>query len=240
MRLFSNLQCVDEIVEATTAGMHEVRSEKTVSFGYLPKVMGTTLESIPSHIPYLFADPFLTHSWARRLNWRSFRVGLAWLRTGEQEASILPGSLDQLVSLPGISWYSLHSDRSATEDIERCALPIADFSSSLRDSADQAALAANMDLIISIDSPVAHLAAAIGRPVWTMLPFDAHWRWLFRRKDSPWYPSMRLFRQSQPGDWDAVLQKVIEELSPRFRPFRQLQPLQGKPREFFAETAVTY
>ena len=240
MRLFSNLQCVDEIVEATNAGTREVRYQQSVSFASLPRVMGTTLESIPSHIPYLFADPFLTHSWTKRLNWRSFRVGLAWSRTEEQETSILPGSLEQLVSLPGISWYSLHSDRAATEDIARYELPIADFSASLRDCADQAALAANMDLIIAIDSPLAHLAAAIGRPVWTMLPFDSHWRWLFRRQDSPWYPSMRLFRQNQPGDWDAVLQKVIEELSPRFRPFRQLQPLQGKPREFFAETAVTY
>ena len=240
MRLFSNLQCVDEIVDATATGMRESRAGQTVTFADLPMVLGTTLESIPSHTPYLFADPFLTHSWVKRLNWKSFRVGIFWSRAEEQQASILPGSLEQLVSLPGISWYSLHTERTAAEAIETYSLPIADFSSSLRDYADQAALAANMDLIVAIDSPTAHLAAAIGRPVWTLLPFDANWRWLHRREDSPWYPTMRLFRQSQPGDWDTVLRRVAEALGPRSRPFRQFQPLQGKPREFFAETAVTY
>ena len=240
MRLFSNLQCVDEIVEATATGMRESRVEQTVAFADLPMVMGETLESIPSHTPYLFADPFLTHSWVKRLNWKSFRVGIFWSREDEQQASILPGSLEQLVSLPGISWYSLHTERSAVEAIENYSLPIVDLSASLRDYADQAALAANMDLIIAIDSPVAHLAAAVGRPVWTLLPFDANWRWLHRREDSPWYPTMRLFRQHQPGDWDEVLRRVAEALGPQSRPFRQFQPLQGKPREFFAETAVTY
>ena len=240
MKLFSNLQCVDEIVEATEAGMREARAEQAASFADLPMVMGTTLESIPPHTPYLFADPFLTHSWVRQLNWKSFRVGLVWTQTDGQQPPISPSNLEQLVSLPGISWYSLQAEKQAGEEATRYSLPITDYSASLRDYADQAALAANMDLIIAIDSPTAHLAAAIGRPVWTLLPFDANWRWLHRREDSPWYPTMRLFRQHQPGDWDEVLQRVAEALGPQSRPFRQFQPLQGKPREFFAETAVTY
>ena len=240
MKLFSNLHCVDEIVEASEAGMREARAGQSASFADLPLVMGTTLESIPSHTPYLFADPFLTHSWVRQLNWKSFRVGLVWSQTNGQQPPISASNLEQLVSLPGISWYSLQMEKQAGEEATRYSLPITDYSASLRDYADQAALAANMDLIIAIDSPTAHLAAAIGRPVWTLLPFDANWRWLHRREDSPWYPTMRLFRQSQPGDWDEVLRRVADALGPQSRPFRQFQPLQGKPREFFADSAVTY
>jgi len=240
MKLFSNLHCVDEIIEATETGLREAQAEQTVSFAALPLVMGTTLDSIPSHTPYLFADPFLTHSWVKRLNWKSFKVGLVWSQTEDQQPPISASDLERLVSLPGISWYSLQAEKQTGEDTARYSLPITDCSASLRDYADQAALAANMDLIIAIDSPAAHLAAAIGRPVWTLLPFDANWRWLHRREDSPWYPTMRLFRQNQPGDWDEVLRRVAEALGPQSRPFRQFQPLQGKPREFFAETAVTY
>ena len=72
-----------------------------------------------------------------------------------------------------------------------------------------------MDLIIAIDSPTAHLAAAIGRPVWTLLPFDANWRWLHRREDSPWYPTMRLFRQEVPGDWKPVIRQLAQTLTAR-------------------------
>ena len=240
MKLFSNLHCVDEIIEATETAMRAAYSEQTVSFAALPLVMGTTLESVPSHTPYLFADPFLTHSWVKRLNWKSFRVGLVWSQSEDQQPPISASNLEKLVNLPGISWYSLQGETRIGEDTARYSLPITDCSASLRDYADQAALAANMDLIIAIDSPAAHLAAAVGRPVWTLLPFDANWRWLHRREDSPWYPTMRLFRQSQPGDWDEVLRRVAEALGPQSRPFRQFQPLQGNPREFFAETAVTY
>jgi len=213
-KLFSNLHCIDEIVDTTSDGLGVARAEQRLPVAMLPLVFDTTLDTIPAHTPYLFADPFLTHSWVRRLNWQSYRVGLVW----EKGAA----NIEPLLNLPGISWYNLRND------------------SNDRDYADTAALAANLDLIIAVDSPEAHLAAAIGRSVWTLLPFEANWRWLHRREDSPWYPTMRLFRQSQPGDWDTVLQRVADALGPQSRPFRQFQPLQGKPREFFAETAVTY
>jgi Flp pilus assembly protein TadD len=231
-KLFSNLHCVDEIVEATSDGLRVARAEQRLSVTSLPLLFKTTLDTIPTHTPYLFADPFLTHSWVRRLHWQSLRVGLVW----SQGAA----SIESLVSLPGISWYNLQSDSNERNPLSRYELPLVDCSGELRDYADTAALAANLDLIIAVDSPEAHLAAAIGRPVWTLLPFEANWRWLHRREDSPWYPTMRLFRQSQPGDWDTVLQRVADALGPQSRPFRQFQPLQGKPREFFAETAVTY
>ena len=246
MKLFSNLHCVDEIIEASPASIAAIGADMTVSIGRLPHLFGATLDSIPSHTPYLFADPFLTHSWVRRLNWKSFRVGLVWSLPNESGSnpsairSIPVSSIEQLTKLSGISWYSMQFEPDVQPIKNSYSLPIVDCTGGLRDYADMAALAANMDLIIAIDSPVAHLAAALGRPVWMLLPFESNWRWLHRREDSPWYPTMRLFRQNQPGDWDTVIQRVADALGPQSRPFRQFQPLQGKPREFFAETAVTY
>ncbi len=246
MKLFSNLQCVDEIVEAAPFGGGTGQADIKASIVSLPYLFGTTIDSIPSHTPYLFADPFLTHSWVRRLNWKSFRVGLAWSLTNDVAASnaavksIPAAGIEQLANLPGISWHSLQFGAEAAQVAFPKLPPIIDCSGGLRDYADLAALVTNLDLIIAADSPSAHLAAALGRPVWTLLPFESNWRWLHRREDSLWYPTMRLFRQNQPGDWDEVLQRVAEALGPKSRPYRKFQPLQGNPSEFFADTAVTY
>jgi hypothetical protein len=91
-------------------------------------------------------------------------------------------------------------------------MELVDWTQELKDFADTAALIANLDLVIAVDTAVAHLAGAMGKPVWTLLPF-VPWRWLLGREDSPWYPSMRLFRQPRMGDWDSVVMRVVEELS---------------------------
>lgn len=94
---------------------------------------------------------------------------------------------------------------------------VIDLTGEIRDFADTAALIQNLDLVISIDTAVAHLAGALGKPVWTLLPFVPDWRWLLDREDSPWYPTMRLFRQPSPGDWHSVISRVGEELRRRMR-----------------------
>ena len=90
---------------------------------------------------------------------------------------------------------------------------LVDLTASITDLADTATLLAQLDLIISVDTVVAHLAGALGRPIWTLLPFVPDWRWGLEREDTPWYPSMRLFRQPTVGDWDSVIRRVVEELS---------------------------
>jgi hypothetical protein len=112
-----------------------------------------------------------------------------------------------------LAFYSLQKGEGA----EQTAYPppglkIHDWTAELNDFADTAGLIANLDLVISIDTSVPHLAGALGRPVWTLLPFDGEWRWLLEREDTPWYPSMRLFRQEKPGDWSGVLAKVAAAL----------------------------
>jgi ADP-heptose:LPS heptosyltransferase len=90
---------------------------------------------------------------------------------------------------------------------------LVDYTEEIRDFSDTAALVANLDMVISIDTAVAHLAGALGKPVWTLLPFVPDWRWLLNRDDSPWYPTMRLFRQPSPGDWETVISRIQSDLS---------------------------
>ena len=123
-----------------------------------------------------------------------------------------------------MSFYSLQKGQAS---VEACKWPggekIIKLDNEINDFADTAAIIANLDLVISVDTVVAHLAGAIGKPVWTLLPFEPDWRWLLNRNDSPWYPSMRLFRQTRPNDWTGVFKQVRQALLQevdnfRFRP----------------------
>ena len=120
-----------------------------------------------------------------------------------------------LFSLPGLQWYSLQKGSAAVSEVSTSAPfdQIIDLSEHIGDFADTAALLEQLDLLVTIDTSVAHLAGALGKPVWLLLPFSADWRWLLGRSDSPWYPSFRLFRQSVPGQWPAVIEAVRQQLS---------------------------
>jgi hypothetical protein len=119
-----------------------------------------------------------------------------------------PELLAPLFEIPGLRFFSLQkSGPSAPE-----AFPLIDLMKEVDDFADTAALVTNLDLVISVDTAVAHLAAALGKQVWLMNRFDSCWRWLEERRDSPWYPTLRLYRQSQPGAWDSVINEVGRDL----------------------------
>jgi ADP-heptose:LPS heptosyltransferase len=122
--------------------------------------------------------------------------------------------LARLGQVPGVRFFSLQKGEAAAEArTPPPGMELVDWTEELTDFADTAALIANLDLIITVDTAVAHLAGAMGKPVWTLLSFVADWRWLREREDSPWYPSMRLFRQSALGDWDNVIKRVADQLS---------------------------
>jgi hypothetical protein len=122
-------------------------------------------------------------------------------------------ALAPLFAIAGTQWYSLQvGSRSA--DLRNGAKTIIDLSSALTDFGETAAAIANLDLVVSVDTAVAHLAGALGKPVWLMIPFAPDWRWLLDRDDSPWYPSLRLFRQTQPGDWQGVVMAIRKALEP--------------------------
>jgi hypothetical protein len=122
-------------------------------------------------------------------------------------------SLEPLLSVPGIAYHALHPEIPKSDQDWLAATGTLTFhGEQLLDFADTAALIAEMDLIVTIDTSVAHLAGALGRPVWVLLKSDADWRWLCDRADSPWYPTARLFRQQRPGDWAGVIERVRAEL----------------------------
>ncbi|MCX7383583.1 MAG: tetratricopeptide repeat protein [Alphaproteobacteria bacterium] len=175
----------------------------------LPLRLGTTLDTIPAPRGYLSADS------AREPAANSGRrVGLAWAgnpaHRNDQRRSLPTEALAPLAQLPCIDWVNLQLDARGTELALMHRLPppprrIADF-------ADTAALVGSLDLVITADTAVAHLAGALGKPVWIMLPHAPDWRWMLGREDSPWYTAARLFRQERPGDWGGVIARIVAAL----------------------------
>jgi tetratricopeptide (TPR) repeat protein len=186
----------------------------------LPLACGTTLATIPAYVPYLTPPPERIAAWRRRLGRRRAgcrRIGIAWSGNpdyaNDRNRSIPLGRLEALLARADCA---LHVAQTQLRPADRALLDglphVTDHSAALADFTDTAALLSLMDLVISVDTSVAHLAGALARPTWLLLPFAAEWRWLTGRADSPWYPTMRLFRQPAPGDWDGVLAAVARAL----------------------------
>ncbi|MDD3371896.1 MAG: tetratricopeptide repeat-containing glycosyltransferase family protein, partial [Alphaproteobacteria bacterium] len=189
----------------------------------LPLALGTEPDTIPAKIPYLAADAEKTRAWAKRISPTpdSLNVGLVWtgnsclfsadLSAANVRRSLPPDALAPLKDLANVRFFSLQKNGyplTGGPELTDCMSECADFS-------DTAALAANMDLIVSVDTSVAHLAGALGKPVWLLNRFDTCWRWMRGRDDSPWYPTMKIFRQPAPGQWAPVIQRVLQELEKR-------------------------
>jgi Flp pilus assembly protein TadD len=180
----------------------------------LPLAFGTELATIPAATPYLQAGTDVPE-WVRREDGK-FRVGLVWAGSPkdkvDRKRSLALPALAPLFAAPGVAFYSLQCG-SAAEEARNSALAFAGQLPESSDFADTAAAVAHLDLVISADTAVAHLAGALGKPVWVLLPSLADWRWLTDREDSPWYPSARLFRQQTAGDWGPVVDQVADQLS---------------------------
>lgn len=184
----------------------------------LPRGLGTTLDTIPTPEGYLEAEPGLVDSWRRDLaTLPRPRVGLVWAAGTRSEAaarrSLNREALGALVRDVDVSWVCL---QLAPQSAALAGLPAGrclDLSGCQPDMAETAAIVANLDLVITVDTAVAHLAGALGRPVWIMLPHIPDWRWMTDRPDSPWYRSARLFRQARPGDWASVVASVRQALA---------------------------
>ena len=186
----------------------------------LPLAMNTTLKTIPAQVPYLAAAPKVAQVWAERVknDGPGVRVGLAWAgratHQDDLQRSMPLHKLAPLSSAPNVTFYSLQKwDPNHEVQNPPPGMRLIDAAPRLFDFSDSAALIANLDLVIAVDTAVAHLAGAMGKPVWLLLPFSPDFRWLLERSDSPWYPTMRLFRQPRPGDWDPVIAAVAQELA---------------------------
>lgn len=194
----------------------------------LPRAFATDLDSVPADTPYLRPDPARIARWRERLGRRDgLRVGVVWagnpLFPGDEERSPRLAGLRGLFDVPGCRFYGLQMGPGRA-GLAESVLPdsFTDLGTAISDFADTAAIMANLDLVVSSCTGPAHLAGALGVPLWVALPFSADWRWLTGRDDSPWYPTARLFRQPAPGDWPAVAGRMAAELAAlaqRFRPF---------------------
>ncbi|MGD9538131.1 MAG: tetratricopeptide repeat protein [Alphaproteobacteria bacterium] len=183
----------------------------------LPLALGTRLDSIPAQVPYLKASAASMCYWAETLGERRrLRVGLAWsgspTHKHDRNRSIALAELLPLLACDADLIGLQKEVRPEDSAVLASAPPLNNPGPSLADFADTAALIANLDLVISVDTAVAHLAGALGKPVWIMLPFEPDWRWLLGRDDSPWYPTARLFRQAAPGDWGGVVARIAAAL----------------------------
>lgn len=182
----------------------------------LPRAFDTGLEDIPAAIPYLRARPEQVRAWQARLSrLPGPRVGVVWaaglgIRWVHRKKSIRFERLRPLLEVPGVTFVSLQKGAAGRPVLS--GVRVEDWTKELRDFADTAALIEALDLVIGIDTSVIHLAGALAKPVWVLNPHETCWRWLLDRDDSPWYPTLRLFRQSRPGDWDPVIARVAEEL----------------------------
>jgi tetratricopeptide (TPR) repeat protein len=208
----------------------------------LPSVFRTTLQTIPNQMPLLNVDANKAAAWGSRmcdadsevplnppplpspgvpgegitasrdsnLAARKPRVGIAWAgstqHANDSKRSIAFSQIQSLLHEVDAVWISLQVERGEADPA------LIDWTADLRDLSDTAALIANLDLVISVDTAVAHLAGALGKPTWLLLPYSPDWRWMWQREDSPWYPTMRLFRQTTPGDWSGPIQRVATEL----------------------------
>jgi hypothetical protein len=186
-----------------------------------PLAFKTGLDTIPADIPYIRSDPALVGAWRERLGAKTRpRVGVAWSgnpgHLNDRNRSVALAQMLPLASEEG-EWVSLQKDtRAADARVLASRSDIRHFGEALGDFADTAALVEHMDVVVTVDTSVAHLAGAMGKPTWILLPFNPDWRWLLDREDSPWYPTARLFRQPAIGDWASVIARVRDELARLF------------------------
>lgn len=186
----------------------------------LPRVFGSTLDTIPAEVPYLHPDPAKLSRWRAALaDVTALKVGVVWAgnarHKGDRQRSLPAASVLPRLVMPGVQLYSLQKEPRPEDGEVLAALgcDVIDLAPALGDFADTAAAVAALDLVIAVDTSVAHLAGALGRPVWMLTPYALDWRWLREREESPWYPTMRLFRQRSPREWNDPLMRLSAALA---------------------------
>jgi hypothetical protein len=218
MQILSFCTFIDELIPLKSNPMPQF--DYQVPITYLPEIFGTTIETIPQPIPYLFVEQERIDFWATKLkNDHHFKIGLCW--NGENRPdpqtwtrSIELSKLIPLLEIPQITFYSLQTgdELKQIDSLPKsCSIVTFDESFDKEHGAfvDTAALMKNLDLVLTIDTSIAHLAGALGVPVWVMLPYANEWRFFKERSDSPWYPTMTLFRQLARNDWQTVIEQIM-------------------------------
>jgi len=238
--LLHDFKGIDELLDRSSVPKYDPLFDLYLPLMSLPGIFNTGLETIPAEVPYIFPDTNKVRHWERRLQKGRIKVGIVWAgKTSDEYRQYSLSGLEHvslewagqpaskfasnrltrleyfapLTKIPGIQLYGLQKGAAAVQIKELSHLmDVISLGEEFTDFSDTAAVIANMDLVISVDTAVAHLAGAMAKPVWILIPFVADWRWLLDRDDSPWYPTVRLFRQQTSNDWDHVFQRIANEL----------------------------
>ncbi len=215
--LFGDLEGIDDLVDAKELEDGAVKYDLYVPLLNLPGIFDTAADNIPAPIPYLSAkEPKVAH-WRNKIQTDAFKIGIAWagnpIHTNDHNRSCALQNFTPLADIKNVKLFSLQKG-TGTEQIKNWhgATELIDLGQAFADFSDTAAAIENMDLIISVDTSVIHLAGAMGKPAWTLLPFTPDWRWMMQRQDSPWYPTIKLLRQKQHGNWQELFHRVTDRV----------------------------
>jgi len=227
-RLMRSVEGVNQIIPGIRSPAELPPYDMHCPIMSLPFLLGTRLETVPANVPYLRPDPSLTQHWRAKIGAasagpkigrhkvNSLKVGLAWAGNPDHIIDACRSAkLAHFAPLAGTNatFFSLQKGPAASQAASPpCGMELIDLTEDLHDFADTAALVANLDLVITVDTAVAHVAGAVGIPAWMLIAAEHDWRWLLDREDSPWYPTVRLFRQRNPGQWLEVVERVAREL----------------------------
>ncbi len=211
--LLKGFDGVDELAELSFNRETQATFDAHVSIMDLPGLFGTSEDTIPASVPYVHADPAKAARWRQELSGPDLKVGLVWAgsarHANDHNRSCRLEPLAPLGHIAGVRLYGLQKGEPARQADEAA---VTNLGEQFYDFTDAAAAIESLDLVISVDTAALHLAGAMGKPTWALLAYAPDWRWMLERTDSPWYPTMRLFRQKQWGDWDSVVQEVAQEL----------------------------
>jgi len=217
LSLLQNFPGIDEIAERSPLGANAYGCDFYIPLLSLPGIFNTYLDSIPAKVPYIHADPIKFEFWQNRLQNSCFKIGIVWAGKPEHKndhnRSIPLKNFAPLSSIKGVVVYGLQKGEAARQAENSTAQVIKNFGDKLEDFSDTAGLICNLDLLISVDTAVAHLAGAMGKPIWLLIPSVMQdWRWLLDRNDSPWYPNMTIYRQQKSGEWDTEIYQMATTL----------------------------
>ncbi|WP_124329555.1 FkbM family methyltransferase [Desulfonema ishimotonii] len=238
-RLFEGIPVIDEVREKNTP---QPPADAHASLLTLAQIFKTDAESIPAPVPYLSVDETIREKWRARVgDAEGLKVGIVWAgnptHKKDRLRSIPPDSLEPVLNVPGVRFFSLQKGEQAEalRQHEAIGRRVTDLAPDLTDFAETAGAISALDLVISVDTAVAHLAGALGVPVWVLLPFVPDWRWLLEGEGTPWYPTMRLFRQTAHAQWEPVFERVVAALGEAASSFPEktaaLVPLQKSSDE---------
>lgn len=213
--ILSQCQGIDELVDWSVDDDRELHYHVSAPLMSLPFILGITLESLPAQVPYIWPDTIQVSKSKKLLDPHLINIGIVWAgrstHQNDSNRSCRLSDFSVLNELEGTQLYSLQKG-PATEELQNQVTGIVDLDSEINNFADTAAIIQNFDLVITVDTSVAHLAGAMGKPVWVVLPYASDWRWMQARSDSPWYPTMKLYRQTSTGEWGEVFKRLRNDL----------------------------